>query len=124
MDGRMDGFWVVEENWKFWVVSSRCDKSVRATLLFIVHLRASLLFAGQPDRWITGGGLSQVSWSAGRLLSVSWERADHRAAIERVPGQHEVAPAVVRRRSGHKGLQWGEFLLFDLVQLGGLDCKG
>lgn len=62
----LDGFWVVEENWKFAVVSSRCDKSVRATL---IHCVPPCLFTicrsvRQMDyrRWFVASVV--ISWTA------------------------------------------------------------
>lgn len=73
----------------------------------VAHSVSCASFAGLAGRWITRGSLWRVSWSAGRILSVSWERVDGGQADEGVPGQHE---AVERC-----GLQWGEWSTFLLL---------
>lgn len=73
-------------------------------------VRSCITFAGHTDRWITRGSVLWVSWSAGRILSVSWERIDSGEATERVSVQHEAV-------DGGR-LQWGEWSSFYIHLIG------
>lgn len=93
----------LSKNWKFWPSQSVMISRSR----IVAHCVSCASFAGLAGRWITRGSLWRVSWSAGRILSVSWERVDGGQADEGVPGQHEAVDRC--------GLQWGEWSIFYVI---------